>query len=144
VKPPIVVRNEMTIPAPAERVWDLLADVARWPSWYRACRWVRVGATEGGRPVAFSWKAHPPVLQSRVIASDRPHLFAFVADTAGIHAERIFTLRPSPDGRGTVVVSDETQVGWLASLGRWVLGPRLRAANQAMFADLAEAATRGA
>ena len=41
-RPPIEVRNEIVIPASAERVWDLLADVERWPSWYRACRWVRV------------------------------------------------------------------------------------------------------
>ena len=41
-RPPIVVHNEIVIPASAERVWDLLSDVERWPSWYRACRWVRV------------------------------------------------------------------------------------------------------
>ena len=46
-RPPIVVHNEIVIPASAERVWDLLTDVERWPSWYRACRWVRVE-----RPVA--------------------------------------------------------------------------------------------
>ena len=53
-RPPIVVHNEIVIPASAERVWDLLADVERWPSWYRACRWVRLDSTEavstGGPP----------------------------------------------------------------------------------------------
>ena len=44
-RPPIEVRNEIVIPASAERVWDLLTDVERWPSWYRACRWVRVEST---------------------------------------------------------------------------------------------------
>ena len=44
-RPPIEVRNEIVIPASAERVWDLLTDVERWPSWYRACRWVRVEPT---------------------------------------------------------------------------------------------------
>ena len=29
----IEVRNETVIPAPVERVWDLLTDVERWPSW---------------------------------------------------------------------------------------------------------------
>ena len=41
-RPPIEVRNETVIRASVERVWDLLTDVERWPSWYRACRWVRV------------------------------------------------------------------------------------------------------
>ena len=46
-RPPIEVHNEIVIQAPAERVWDLLTDVERWPSWYRACRWVRVEPTGG-------------------------------------------------------------------------------------------------
>ena len=69
-------------------------------------------------------------------------MFAITADGLGVHAERTFTLRPTPDGLSTVVVSHETQVGWLPWLGRAVLAPRLRAANQAMFDDLARAAAR--
>lgn len=163
-KPPIVVRNEILIHAAPEGIWDLLSDVERWPSWYRACRWVRRGvapipafpqrswgkeclwqplhdATHGaGRVTEFQWKAHPVTLRSSVIAADRPHTFAFIADAPGLHADRTFTLRPAPAGVGTVVISHETQVGLLASLGRLYLAPRLYAANQAMFADLALAA----
>ena len=140
--PPIEVRNEIAIPAMAERVWDMLADVGGWPSWYRACRWVRVESTDrAGRAASFRWKAHPVELRSTVVASERPHLFAFVADAPGVHADRTFTLRTMPDGLHTVVVSHETQVGWLPWLGRIYLAPRLRAANQACFRDLARAAS---
>ena len=52
------------------------------------------------------------------------------------HAERTFTLRTTPDGSSTVVVSHETQVGPLPWLGRVFLAPRLHAVNQAMFDDL--------
>jgi uncharacterized protein len=143
-RPPIAVRNETVIPASAERVWDLLTDVERWPSWYRACRWVRVESTgHAGRALSFRWKAHPVELRSTVVAAHRPHSFAIVADTPGLHADRTFTIRPTPDGRSTVVVSDETQVGPLAWLGRLYLAPRLHAANQAMFDDLARAAGYG-
>jgi hypothetical protein len=138
---PIEVRNEIEVPAPAERVWDLLADVEGWVSWYRACRWVRVeSADRGDRLVTFRWKAHPVVLRSTVTAADRPRSFAFVADAPGLHADRTFTLTPSADGRSTVVISHETQVGPLPWIGRAFLGPRLHAANQAMFADLARTA----
>jgi uncharacterized protein YndB with AHSA1/START domain len=141
---PIEVRNELTIPATPERVWDVLTDVGDWPSWYRACQWVRLESSEDAEQGAsFRWKAHPIELYSRVIASTRPHLFAFVADGLGVHAKRTFTFRPTADGSGTVVVSDETQVGWLPWLGRVYLAPRLRAANQAMFVDLARAAGQG-
>ena len=84
------------------------------------------------------------MLRSTVVAADRPHSFAIVADARGLHAERTFTLRPTPDGLSTVVVSHETQVGLLPWLGRVFLAPRLRAANQAMFDDLARAAASGA
>jgi uncharacterized protein len=145
-RPPIEVRNETVIRASAERVWDLLTDVKNWPSWYRACRWVRVesfdsaASTAGAaRGVSFRWKAHPIALRSTVVSADRPHSFAFVADGLGLHAERAFTVRPTPDGLSTVVISHETQIGWLPRLGRLFLAPRLRAANQAMFDDLARA-----
>ena len=57
-----------------------------------------------------------------------------------LDAERTFTLRPTPDGSSTVVVSHETQVGLLPWLGRAFLAPRLHAVNQAMFDDLNRAA----
>jgi len=142
--PALAVYNEIVIPAPADRVWDILTDVARWPEWYRACKWVRVESTDAaGRAATFRWKAHPVKLRSAVVAIDRPHVFSITADGLGVHAERAFTLRPTPDGRGTVVVSDETQVGLLPRLGQMVVAPRLYAANQAMFEDLARAAGRG-
>jgi short-subunit dehydrogenase/uncharacterized protein YndB with AHSA1/START domain len=150
-RPPIEVDNEIVIHATAERVWDVLTDVERWPSWWRACRWVRVesrsaasSSGHAGRPTAFRWKAHPVELRSKVIAADRPHSFTFVADGLGVHAERTFTLRPTADGLSTVVISHETQVGPLPWLGRMVLAPRLRAVNQAMFNDLARVVGHGA
>ena len=147
-RPPIEVHNEIVAPATAERVWDLLTDVAGWPSWYRACRWVRVesaGSTastdSAGRPVSFRWKAHPIALRSTVVASDRPRSFVFIADARGLHAEHAFTLRPAPGGAGTVVLSHETQTGPVPWLGRVILGPLLRTTTQAWLTDLARAVT---
>jgi hypothetical protein len=79
-----------------------------------------------------------------VVTRVRPHTFAIVADAPGLHAERAFTLRSAPDTSSTVVVSHETQVGPLPWLGRMLIAPRLRAANQEMFRDLARAAANGA
>jgi coniferyl-aldehyde dehydrogenase len=141
---PIEIRNEIVIPAGVERVWDLLTDVVHWPTWYRACRWVNVESpATAAQPLVFRWKAHPLKLRSTVVTSERPGIFAFIADGLGVHAERTFTVRPAADGQSTVVVSHETQVGVLPRLGRLFLGPRLRAANQTMFEDLARAATLG-
>jgi hypothetical protein len=72
-------------------------------------------ALEGRRPW---WKAHPVEVQSTVVAADRPHSFAFVAGALGVCAERTFTIRSTPDGLSTVVVSLETQCGQLPWVGR--------------------------
>ena len=127
---------------PSMSVWDLLTDVERWPSWWGACRWVRLDSTTSAAPVVFRWKAHPVELRSAVLKSERPHCFAITADGRGVHAERTFTLRPTRDGSSTIIVSHETQVGPLPWLGRAFLAPRLHAVNQAMFDDLARAAAR--
>jgi len=144
-QPPIEVRNEVVISASAQSVWDLLTDVERWPSWYRACKWVRVErhVTSGdiaNGAASFRWKAHPLEVRSTVVAADRPHYFAYVADALWLHAERKFTIRTAPDGISALLSSDETQVGLLPWLGRTFLAPRLRIANQAMLEDLARAA----
>jgi uncharacterized protein YndB with AHSA1/START domain len=138
---PIEVRNAALINAPADRVWDLLTDVERWPSWWRACRWVRLESPTRAASVVFRWKAHPVELRSEVVKSERPHCFAITADGSGVHAERTFTLRPTADGSRTVIVSHETQVGPLPWLGRAFLAPRLHTVNQAMFDDLNRAAS---
>jgi hypothetical protein len=74
------------------------------------------------------------------VSNERPRTFAITADGTGVHAERTFTLRTTPDGSSTIVVSHETQVGLLPWLGRAFLAPRLHAVNQAMFDDLNRAA----
>ena len=149
-RPPIEVRNEVMIPAPAERVWDLLTDVERWPSWYRACRWVRLESTDVGIRAMRPHRCPSGGRHTRSNCAapwwpaDRPRTFAFGADGRGLHAERTFTLRPTPDGVSTVVVSHETQVGLLPRLGRAFLAPRLNSADQAWLADLASAAGQAA
>jgi len=144
MKPPIDIRNEIAIPVAAEHIWNVLTDVEKWPSWYRACRWVRIESPGTDPPLTFRWKAHPVLLRSTVTASDRPRSFVITADGFGLHADRVFTLRPNPDGLSTLVVSHETQVGLLPWLGRAIIQPRLYAANQAMFDDLALAAGQAA
>jgi short-subunit dehydrogenase/uncharacterized protein YndB with AHSA1/START domain len=134
-KPSLVVDNEAVIAAPVGKVWELLTGVNRWPQWYHDCRWV-----EADGDASFRWKAHPVELDSKIVASEAPNRFAFTADGTGVHAEREFTVTPTADGKATVITSHETQVGWLPRLGGAIVGPKLRAANDRFFADLAVAA----
>ena len=148
-RPPIEVRNETVIRClgrtrvgSVDRRRRLAVVVSGLPVGPSRVNGMRPGSAARPRP---SGGRHT---RSRCAApwwpADRPHSFAFVADAPGLHAERTFTLRPTPDGLSTVVVSHETQVGLVPRLGRVFLARRLRAANQAMFDDLARAAGSGA
>jgi short-subunit dehydrogenase/uncharacterized protein YndB with AHSA1/START domain len=140
-KPSVVVDNRLEIAAPVETVWNLLTDVANWPSWYRACKWVRAGEGDTGKVGAtFDWKAHPVELATRVVAAERNRRFTFVAEGTAVRAEREFTLEPTADGTGTIIASHETQTGLMPRLAWFALGPRLYLTNRQFFRDLAGAA----
>jgi uncharacterized protein YndB with AHSA1/START domain len=140
---PIEVCNELTIAAPVGRVWELLSGIARWPSWHRASRWVRLAPPADGEDrLTFRWRAHPVLLDCTVAVSEAPHEFAFVAVGWGVYARHSFTLRSTRDCQETIVTSHETQDGWLPWMGRWILAPRLDRVNQEWLHDLAVAATR--
>ena len=83
-RPPIEVRNEIVIRASAERVWDLLTDVERWPSWYRACRWVRVESTGQCGPTGVLPVEGTPGRAAQHRGRRRSTaLFAIIADARG-------------------------------------------------------------
>jgi uncharacterized protein YndB with AHSA1/START domain len=137
----ITALNEITVDAPAQAVWALLADASHWPQWYAACRWVHSTApgplTVGA---AFDWKAHPVTLHSVVTESVPGKVFRYTAASAGLHVDHAFTLAETP--HGTQVRSKETQAGPLPAAGRVVLGPSLQRATQRWLENLA--ATRPA
>jgi hypothetical protein len=63
---------------------------------------------------------------------------AIVADALGLHAERMFTLCPTPDGLSTLIVSQETQRGRFRGWAAYTRPVACGRANEAMFADLPE------
>ena len=101
---------------PGQRVWDLLTDVGRWPTWYHACRWVRWAggrAAAGrsalrrsdGRPI--QWSCGAPSW-----TAERPNRFAIdrrrCAGCTPIGRSRSTRRRMVA---GTIVTSYETQSG---------------------------------
>lgn len=74
---PVVVRNTLTVAAPAEAVWARIADHASWPEWFTDLKRVEVtdGATGvgGGRSVALPGTT----MRERFTAWEPPRRFAF-------------------------------------------------------------------
>ena len=130
---------------PRPNAWGSVDRRGALASWYRACKWVHVdSADRAGRAASFRWKAHPVVLRTSVTAIERPHAFAFIAD--GARVPRRASLHASPDARRFRHRGRQPRNPGrhFPVAGPGFLAPRLRAANQAMFEDLAQVAEHGA
>ncbi len=94
---PAIAEGEIQIAAPPETVWEVIADIAAWPSWNTD---VKSMTLEG--PVApgstFRWKSGSSSLVSTLKVVDPPREIAWTGVTMGIHAVHVFGFEPSDGG----------------------------------------------
>ncbi|MFF5181305.1 SRPBCC family protein [Micromonospora sp. NPDC000316] len=115
------------IAADAQRVWEVLVDVRRWPEWTAS-----VSNVERGEPGPLAVGATARLTQPRL----RPAVwrvtkltegqgFTWVSDTPGVHTRGEHRLSPLPDGRTRVELAI-AQSGLLAGPVGWLYGGLLR------------------
>lgn len=110
---PAIADGEIRIEAPPEIVWEVLADLAAWPTWNHDVRSVTLeGPVEAG--TVFRWKSGGASLVSTLQAVDAPHEIAWTGVTMRIRAVHVFRLSPA-DG-GTSVRSEESWRGVIPSV----------------------------
>jgi hypothetical protein len=141
------LRTEVHIDASPERVWEVLADFAAYPSWNPFIRRIEGTLAEGERlvvriepPGGMGMTLRPTVLSATPIREFRwlghllvPGLF---------DGEHSFQLEK--DGQGVRLVHAETFRGALVPLFRRSLDGSVRAGFEAMNAALKERAERAA
>jgi uncharacterized protein YndB with AHSA1/START domain len=112
---PAIAEGEIQIAALPETVWEVIADIAAWPSWNTDVKSMKL---EG--PVApgttFRWKAGSSSLVSTLKVVDPPREIAWTGVTMGIHAVHVFHFEPS-DG-GTRARSAESFRGFIPTVMR--------------------------
>lgn len=104
-----IYTETIVVSAPAEVVWDVLADVARWPEWTESMR--EVGLLDS-----------PPLREGSRVRIKQPRLptvtwtveevvpvqsFSWAARSGGVHTVADHRLDPAPDG--TVVTLELRQ-----------------------------------
>lgn len=89
-KAPVVARMTREVHAPAERVWDLITGIDRWPSWNPAISEAhqRGPLVKGAR---FRWKAGPGTIVPTLESVDPPGSIAWSGKTMGIRAMHAWT-----------------------------------------------------
>lgn len=101
--------STVTIHAPAEVVWRILADVTAWPRWQPGVETVSCsGHLDDG--ASFTWQTGGTTIHSRVELFDPPHRLAWIGRAGMARAIHVFALVPLGP-RDTQVESRESMDG---------------------------------
>jgi hypothetical protein len=126
-----VVRAEVEIDAPPERVFDILEDLASYPEWNPFTPKVE-STLQLGDPVHLTvrLRSETKLMQQveYVTANERPHKLCWGANIGArflCRAERCQTLTPLPGERTSYVCTDEIQ-GWLTPIVMRFFGPAMQ------------------
>jgi hypothetical protein len=115
---PVVATGDIEVAADPETVWEVMADIQRWPSWNADITAATVhGPLQPG--TRFSWKSGPGTIRSTLQVVERPAELAWTGRTMGIPAVHVYRLHASDQRPGhTVVRTEESWGGLLPRLFR--------------------------
>ncbi|MBI1741983.1 SRPBCC domain-containing protein [Candidatus Acetothermia bacterium] len=141
---PVHVRNELNMPVTPDRVWAWLIRAELWPSWYQNSSHLRF--IEGSAPdlslgARFRWKTFGVTIESRVLEFIPDERIAWDAHALGIHCYHAWLIRKTSEG--CHVLTEETQHGWLALLGKLLMPTRMHHFHQLWLEGLRENASKG-
>jgi len=121
------VHNEIDIQASPSTVWAVLIDYAKWSSYYRGAKDVRLADPSQSKLALGSvieWKTMGLRFRSTVkeyVPHRRLSWESVNSKITGYHAWLII-----PQGKGCKLITDESQLGWLTYLERTFQPNKLR------------------
>ena len=134
---PVVASGSVTIEAGPELVWDLLADITRWPEWNADVASTSLsGPVESGE--VFRWKAGPAKLVSTLQTVERPTELSWTGRTMGMSAVHVW--RFESDGDTTTAHTEESWEGLPARLLPRMMRKTLQKTLDAWLGELKAAA----
>jgi uncharacterized protein YndB with AHSA1/START domain len=134
---PIQSRAEILVHAPVARVWQIIADAPKWPSWMPGVKTVRLDSmvTPGA---TFTWKNGSSTIRSTFAVVDAEKELTWTGISSGAKAVDRHTLQ-SADG-STRVFTEESMAGPFVIL--FFNSQKLLAAQQAYLAALKQVAEK--
>lgn len=140
---PVYVRNSLVIPAAPERLFAWLLAAPRWPEWYANAKDVRIA---GDAPLLtlgaeFTWVTFGVPVHTRIEELVPARRLAWSGRGLGSTAYHGWLLEPVAEG--TRVTTEETQRGFVATIGRVPLRRGLLKWHQRWLEGLAQISTTG-
>ena len=131
------VHNRIEVKAPPEVVWDILIHAEAWPRWYEGASNVKVQNSEKGLLEAdsvFTWKTMGLNFESTVKEFVPPSRLSWESRKTIIQGYHAWLIIPSKDG--CIVVTDESQRGWLTILEKIFQPNKLRKLHDVWLAEI--------
>jgi len=102
---PVIAKGMIEINSNPEIIWDMIADVERWPIWNRD---VQNASLEGkvAKGSKFKWKSSSLTITSIFQEDNRPKILGWTGETMGIKAIHIW--RFEPEDNKTIVRTEES------------------------------------
>jgi Polyketide cyclase / dehydrase and lipid transport len=94
---PVFSEGQVEVSASPEALWDVLADVEKWPTWNPDVDSVALNGPIA-KGTSFRWKAGPTRLVSTLQRVDRPRALGWTGRTMGIRAIHLWRFEPRPGG----------------------------------------------
>lgn len=111
-KAPVNAVAEISVAAPAEKVWRLISEIDRWPTWNPVVRDVCI---DGGVAVdaSFTWVNGKSRIRSTLAVVDPLHEITWSGVSAGIKAVHRNVLERTPDGMVRVTSMESMSMPFL-------------------------------
>lgn len=141
---PVHVRNELDMAATQDNVWAWLTRATLWPAWYINSANVEILDGSGpnlGKGVRLRWKTFGVTITSIVREYVPSERIAWDAHAFGLDVYHAWILQPST--RGCLVLTEETQRGWLARLAKLFMPNRMYKFHQLWLEELESKARSG-
>ena len=138
------VRNEITIPAAPAVVWAWLLRAELWPSWYPNASDIHFTSHTGPDlrdRSRFRWQTFGFHVTSKVLEFEPCTRLAWDAHGTGFTGWHAWLL--TPVAGGTHVLTEETQTGWMARLGKVVMPRKMGKMHQVWLERLSRQAQTG-
>lgn len=145
----VFVHNEIVIPASPEHIWRWLIRADLWPSWYENAADIHFLSHTGPDlrdRSRFRWRTFGARITSKVLEFEPHRRLAWDAHGIGIAAYHAWVITPMPsDGMSqrTQVLTEETQTGWRARLGKLLMPDRMHTMHQLWLESLSRQAQTG-
>ena len=138
------VRNQLSMQAPASAVWAWLIRAQKWPEWYVNSSNVVFPDSSGpdlSLGVQFRWRTFGVAIESKVEEFVERERIAWSARGVGVDAYHAWAIEENR--QGCVVLTEETQHGWVAGLGRLLMPNRMHRFHQIWLESLDKQARSG-